>query len=234
MNNNEGKTMSESMQSESINELAEALAKAQGEIEGASKDAKNPFFKSKYADLHSVMDCAKLPLMTNGLSVVQPTQMIDGQLSLVTILMHKSGQWIKGIMPLILTKQDPQAVGSAMTYFRRYSYCAMLGISQFDDDGEATMDRKKAPSDEPVPELVHVGSVIYTFDDLTKKILVEKKEVVDQEKLKAFLSFKSKDSGKPLATVINAALRKEESFQGFYGAYQRFASLKKDEEPVPF
>src|SRR6186713_1151843 len=114
MNDTQGKTMSESMQSESINELAEALAKAQGEIEGASKDAKNPFFKSKYADLHSVMECAKLPLMTNGLSVVQPTQMIDGQLSLVTILMHKSGQWIKGIMPLILVKQDPQAIGSAM------------------------------------------------------------------------------------------------------------------------
>lgn len=92
------------MQSEQINELAEALSKAQGMIEGAAKDSKNPFFKSSYADLHSVMACAKEPLASNGLSVVQPTTVIDGQLCLVTTLMHKSGQWIKSVMPIVLAK----------------------------------------------------------------------------------------------------------------------------------
>lgn len=150
------------MQSEEINELAEALSKAQGLIEGAAKDSKNPFFKSSYADLHSVMACAKEPLSSNGLSVVQPTQVIDGQLCLVTMLMHKSGQWLKSVMPLILAKQDPQSVGSAITYYRRYNYCSLVGISSIDDDGNAAMDRKdvgekvqpKAPSAPTINDLL--------------------------------------------------------------------------------
>ena len=150
------------MMSENINELAAALSAAQGEIEGAVKDSANPYFKSKYADLHAVKEACREPLAKNGLSVVQPTHVIDGKTCLVTMLMHKSGQWIKGILPLVASKQDCQAIGSSMTYFRRYAFCSMIGVSQFDDDGEASMDRTK--------NVVKSHSNAPTIDDLCSKL----------------------------------------------------------------
>lgn len=128
--------------SESINELATALSKAQGEMSAAKKDTTNPFFKSKYADLSSVWDAARTPLTKNGLSVVQTTNPTDGKsMELVTTLIHSSGQWIKGTMVMLPTKQDPQGMGSCLTYMRRYALSAILGISQEDDDANATVSR---------------------------------------------------------------------------------------------
>jgi hypothetical protein len=127
------------MMSESIAKLTEALSKAQGKFDHAKKDIKNEFFKSKYADLASVIDAAKNALSENGLAVIQTTNILrEGDISLVTILSHASGEWIKSEYPVIPVKKDPQGMGSALTYARRYCFSAITGIaSDDDDDGNA-------------------------------------------------------------------------------------------------
>jgi len=140
------------MKSDQINELATALAKAQAKIRGAVKDSANPFFKSSYADLQSVWDAIREPLAANGLAVVQTTDTNEaGQLQLVTTLMHSSGQWIQGRFPILPLKQEPQAIGSATSYARRYALAALVGVYQTDDDAEQAQARvattsNKAPS----------------------------------------------------------------------------------------
>lgn len=131
-----------STQSPEINKLAEGLSKAQAEITGALKDSSNPFFKSKYADLAATWDACRLPLSKNGLSVIQTTQVSDqGSVYLETTLAHSSGQWIKGALPINPVKNDPQGIGSAITYARRYALAAIVGVAQVDDDGEAAHGR---------------------------------------------------------------------------------------------
>lgn len=132
--------MTKQYQSEGINELATALAKAQGEMTHAKKDADNPFFKSKYADLPAVIDAARPHLAKHGLSVSQFTD-IDEQSRVILIsqLNHSSGQWQRSVYPLNPVKNDPQGLGSAFTYARRYTYCGLTGIAATgeDDDGNA-------------------------------------------------------------------------------------------------
>lgn len=132
--------------SESIKELAGALAKAQAEIQAASKDAVNPFFKSSYADLNSIWEACRKPLTNNGLSVIQSGNTSgDGKTFLETILMHSSGQWISGELPINPVKNDPQSLGSAITYVRRYALQAMVGVCAGDDDGHAASHAQQAP-----------------------------------------------------------------------------------------
>ena len=139
------------MQSESIGALAAALAKAQGIMLGAAKDAANPFFKSSYADLASVWAACRAPLAANGLSVIQTTGIdADGRAQLITTLAHSSGEWISGHYPVRPVKDDPQGLGSAITYARRYALSAMVGIAPEDDDAEAAMDRNAKPASKPV------------------------------------------------------------------------------------
>jgi hypothetical protein len=130
------------MKSENIGALAAALAKAQSQISGALKDAANPFFKSKYADLESVWQACRKPLTDNGLSVTQTSRYTEHGLLLVTTLLHSSGEWISGEMPVLMKDQSPQAQGSGLTYARRYALAALVGIYQTDDDGEAAQGRK--------------------------------------------------------------------------------------------
>lgn len=126
------------MQSEQINELAAALATAQGKITGALKDSANPFFKSKYADLASVWDACRTALSENGLAVIQTTEAVAPEsITLVTTLAHKSGQWIRGVMTMTPKDSSPQAAGSCLTYLRRYALAAIVGIAQVDDDANA-------------------------------------------------------------------------------------------------
>jgi hypothetical protein len=131
-------------QSESIKNLAAALHKAQGEIRIAIKDAANPFFKSKYADLQSVWDAVRPAFQANGLSLTQIPDMEGAQAVLVTVLMHESGEWQRGRYPINPVKQDPQAVGSAITYARRYALQAVAGVcADDDDDAEAGAGKGK-------------------------------------------------------------------------------------------
>ena len=128
--------------SESITKLATALVKAQALIKAASKDSNNPFFKSKYADLGAIVDAIKEPLNKNGISYLQ----VVGPEGVETILLHESGEFISGVTPVIVVKQnDPQALGSAITYARRYGLQAIVGVvAELDDDGESAMGRPAA------------------------------------------------------------------------------------------
>ena len=133
-------------QSEVINELAAALSKAQGEMQAAIKDKVNPFFKSSYADLGSVWDAARPVLSKYGLCIMQTTEMNpDGsKIIMVTTLAHTSGQWVKSFLPLNPAKNDSQGIGAAITYLRRYSLSAIVGVvCDEDDDGETASGRGK-------------------------------------------------------------------------------------------
>jgi len=139
-----------SEQSEQINELATALAKAQGRITGALKDSANPFFKSKYADLAACWDACRQPLSENGLSVIQVPESDETGVTVVTVLAHSSGQWIRSSLHMKPKDTTPQGVGSAITYARRYALAAFVGLAQVDDDGNAASGKGKSdPRGEP-------------------------------------------------------------------------------------
>ena len=137
--------------SENIGQLAAALAKAQGQMKFAAKDANNPFFKSKYADLASVIEAIKVPLSANGIAFVQATDFEDSAVIVETILLHESGEWISGKLRMQPTKNDPQGVGSAVTYAKRYGLQALAGVPSDDDDGNAATGLQGAPAAKPAP-----------------------------------------------------------------------------------
>lgn len=132
-----------SEQSETIGKLAEALSAAQAEIEGARKTSANPFFKSSYADLAACWDAIREPLAKHKLAIVQTTEAGEGEaVIIITTLAHASGEWIRGRLRVSPKKAgDPQALGSAITYGRRYALTAIVGLAQVDDDGESAMGR---------------------------------------------------------------------------------------------
>ena len=134
-------------------ELNKALSKCLGEITPPTKDTINPFYKSKYADLASIIDAVKIPLKNNGLSVTQTTQYRESILILVTTLRHVSGEEISGEYPVIPLKLDPQGFGSALTYARRYALQSLLMIAaEEDDDGNAASNKKPEPKS-PTPRI---------------------------------------------------------------------------------
>lgn len=139
---------------ESIDKLAGALAKAQGALEDAQKDAENPHFRSKYADLAAIREAIKRPLSENGLSYVQLVRLGDKCVEVETLLMHESGQYLGETLAIPLTQHTPQAVGSATSYGRRYSLMSLIGVaaSADDDDGEAAMGRDERPRPQAVPQ----------------------------------------------------------------------------------
>jgi len=130
-------------QSESIADLATSLCSAQAEMGGAIKDSNNPFFKSNYADLTSVIKVIKEPFAKHGLSFVQlPVTSVGGNgIGVATMLMHDSGQWIQSEYLLPMDKVTPQGAGSAITYARRYALQSLVGIPSVDDDSEMAMYR---------------------------------------------------------------------------------------------
>jgi hypothetical protein len=134
--------------SESIAGLAAALAKAQGSMKGALKDSANPFFKSKYADLASVVEAIRAAFSANGLSYIQTVEPSDkDEVRVETTLLHSSGEWIScGVLSLPVSKIDAQGYGSALTYARRYSLSAAVGVAPEDDDGNAASLAKPKPT----------------------------------------------------------------------------------------
>jgi phosphomevalonate kinase len=125
--------------SESIKQIAEALVSAQKEIKFAVKDSTNPHYKSKYANINSVIDAVKAPLNNNNIAILQSlSPSDDGKLHLTTRLIHSSGEWIEDTAVCPLQKQDAQGLGSAVSYIRRYSLSAFLSLySDTDDDGQS-------------------------------------------------------------------------------------------------
>lgn len=125
--------------SESLKELAPALAKAQAAMKAATMDGENPHFRSRYATLASINDAVKKPLADHGLCVVQGVGAGEGTAKVSTMILHSSGEWIASELALpVGERATPQAIGSAITYGRRYGLAAMCGVvSDSDDDATA-------------------------------------------------------------------------------------------------
>ena len=137
-----------------INELAAALARAQSEMRNPTTNATNPFFKSKYAPLNEVINVTKPILSKYGLSFIQMATTKEMAVGVATMLLHESGQYILSeYLWLTPVKDDPQAYGSALTYARRYSLCAVLGVvGDKDDDGNAASEVRVKQEKENIPE----------------------------------------------------------------------------------
>ena len=163
--------------SEQINELGTALALAQGDLKNPLKDATNPHFKSKYADLAGVIDAVRPIFSEHGLSVSQHPSMEGDIVTVETLVIHKSGQYMLSAVSAPVGKRDAQGVGSAITYCRRYSLAAVAGVAQDDDDGNAavvkgdktqTIDAKKPTTQvDDVP----LGIAPWTKKDLASVLL---------------------------------------------------------------
>jgi hypothetical protein len=167
--------------SEQIEVLAAALCKAQAAIEPPVKTEKNPFFKSTYADLAEVWRVIRKPLTDNGLSVVQTASGGEhGSVTVETLLLHSGGQWIKSESRGEQSEKGAsavQALGSAITYLRRYSLMAMLGLAPVDDDGNEA-DKSESPKQ---PETADVSAWRKPIIDAIGKAVVSL-EMGEEEK----------------------------------------------------
>jgi hypothetical protein len=130
--------------SPSIAKLVEAKAKASTEFAEIAKDTENPFYKSTYADLATLIKATRSVLGKNGLDVSQFPLTNGSRAGVTTLLAHSSGEWIESDLTLPVTKQDAQGTGSAITYARRYAYQSVLNIAgEEDDDGNAAVGKTK-------------------------------------------------------------------------------------------
>lgn len=176
-------TVPENGMSLQIDKLLEALSVAQGQMESASKDVENSFFKSKYADINAVITAAKKPLSDNGLSIIQLTGRTETKAKVTTILGHKSGQFITTTLELAPTKPDAQGMGSAFTYIRRYSYGAIIGMGAEDDDGNAASQKEVKREAKTPPPTANVPATAKQFEVIREMIAKKGKTEADIETL---------------------------------------------------
>ena len=194
-----------------MKELYSAIVKAQSELKGALKDSLNPHFKNKYADLGSVWDACRDALHKNGLAVVQLSRIHEnGAPVLVTRIIHSSGQHIEGEYPLVCKDpNDPQKLGSATTYARRYALAAAIGIIQEDDDGQAA----SAPTAKAAPKAAPTTSKAADYQLLLEGFFDKPvAKWTDTEKVLARKAFTDLQSGKEWS-VVQTELSKATSFQ---------------------
>lgn len=137
--------------SENIDSISLALSKLHGLMQNAPVDSKNPHFKNDYASLESVINVSRKLLSQCELAIVQSPNLRDDKLVLTTLLSHKSGQWLESDCPLFVDANKMQSLGSAISYARRYSWSAFLGITQEDDDGESANAPKPVAQAAPKP-----------------------------------------------------------------------------------
>ena len=140
--------------SDTIGKIAAALAAAQANMGAALKDSQNPHFRSRYADLASVVEATRPHLAAQGIAIVQlpETSRETGEVAVTTALVHSSGEVIACRLSAVCKDLAPQPVGSAITYLRRYGLLSVAGIAPDDDDGEAAMGRPQERHPEPRPE----------------------------------------------------------------------------------
>lgn len=146
--------------SELLGDLAAALAATQAELVDPKKGSVNPHFKNRYADLADVLSAVRPVLTRNGLAVVQGTESSSlGAVTVTTMLVHTSGQWVRSSLTLPVGKPDAQGFGSAITYARRYSIAALVGVAPDDDDDAnlASRPAKPKPAAKPKVETAHVS-----------------------------------------------------------------------------
>lgn len=184
-------------QSEHIDKLATALSEAQSVLKPAKKSGFNPHFKSHFATLEDIFNAAQLVLPDFGLSMIQPTEFINGQTFVRTVLMHgPSGQWVDGLYPVVTQKNDPQGLGSGMSYSRRYAAMAMIGLPAEDDDSENATNRPDHNQNQnnQDPANLRLGKGMdtvadgYISDKQAKRLFaIAKKHNVSNEQIKGIL-----------------------------------------------
>jgi hypothetical protein len=149
-----------------LNEIGLSMSKVQGSIKSAKKDCNNLFFKAKYADLASVWEACRDQLASHGISIIQGSSDNDGKITVVTLLLHSSGQWIESTLSMPMMTPDmpakkgyngqmhdavpsrlmnAQEIGSVITYFRRYSIASMVGVCPEDEDANMVSEGKNNP-----------------------------------------------------------------------------------------
>jgi len=204
--------------SESITELAKALCNAQATMTTAKKDSLNPHFKSKYADLASVWDACREALTKNGLSIVQIPQADGNRITVSTILLHTSGEFIEGDLTMISGANTPQAFGSCITYARRYALSAFVGIAPDDDDGEEATKAFRGkqnknpthtkPNEEDIKKLVGAfdkfGINRYMLEDYCGQKNVDEFDVSDFNRCRVL--YKEFESGSMTIEKLNESL----------------------------
>jgi len=137
--------------SDTIQKIAPALVEIQKEIENPHKNSENPHFRNKYADLAEIINTMREVCAKHGVTVIQSTGMNGDRCTVTTMLLHTSGEFIRSEAESPLPKQDPQGVGSATTYLRRYSLAAMLCLAQEDDDAN-TASKGTPKTQRPTPK----------------------------------------------------------------------------------
>ena len=158
-----------------LNEIAAALVAAQAEFAAIPKTAENPFFKSKYADLATVISHTQPILAKHGLAVSQHPTTLDGDPALTTWVLHSSGQSLKDTMKLYAAKNDPQGQGAAITYARRFAYMAVLGlVADVDDDGHHATQARRAAAPAPKPK---ISAAVKNLAAVAKKLKLDNKAI---------------------------------------------------------
>ncbi len=200
--------MSEIRTSETIGEIAAALAAAQAEIENVAKSGKNPHFRSSYATLPDTLDEARPKLAKHGIAVFQSACNGEGdEVGVVTRLIHKSGEWLESSLFVKPTKYDAQGVGSVITYLRRYGLMAAVGIAGDDDDGEAAVGRPHrdgATSSRPAPISLRAAPAPPTSREVAPPHDPETGEVVPHEIAWASTTI-TDDASRLVAGIRNAS-----------------------------
>jgi len=143
-----------------------ALSAAQGEFRAVESDKENKHLKSRYASLGAYLDAIRAPLAKHGLAVMQFTTIVGDRLRITTVLAHESGEWISNDLGLPIEKVSLQGIGTAMTYGRRYSLTALIGLAQYDDDGAAVLDEQVADAltDEETTDLHKLATELFGDD----------------------------------------------------------------------
>lgn len=189
--------------SESIKELASALVKFNGEVSRITKDAKNPHFKNTYASIDQIVDEIRPLLQKHGLSILQFPSGDGDRVTMTTILLHESGEWIQGDpLTMVPVKKDPQGIGSCITYARRYSLSAFLSLNTGeDDDGNeaSTPDKKQSNSKLPVlkAKWQQLAGSLDGFDAWHKGQL---EKGVSEQQMDTFLTKKIKEKAEGVAS----------------------------------
>jgi hypothetical protein len=191
--------------SDSIAQLAEALSKAQGQIDDATKTGVNPHFRSKYADLAAVRSVIREPLAVNDISVIQAPRTPNGEVEVETMLLHKSGEYISETLRLPVGKWDAHGIGSGISYARRYGLMSILALAADDDDGNGAVEKTTSASVGGVPTELLKSAKLVALQG-TEALSVFWKGMLEQERDRF-----SADIRKELKAIATAADKNKEA-----------------------
>jgi hypothetical protein len=216
--------------SESIANLVKALSALQGELKDADKNALNPHFKSKYADLSEVLGNLRPLLAKNQLALSQFPSFENGIVSVTSLLAHASGEWIESTASAPATKQDVQGVGSAITYLKRYSAAAIVGMASADQDDDGNSVSIQKVENKPI-----VKQEVKDFRPQT--VDAAKIETIIQGYAKALVIAGISEAQVNEKIDIARAVSKEKPFDAFSKEYgDKIVKLKSmvKTEDIPF